>query len=233
MADAIDERLYGLLPEIYRARDAGLGEPLRALLRIVQEQSDLLEGDVRQLWDDFFIETCEPWVIPYLGDLVGTLPLFDGGRVAGAAKAEELFADLRGPHLVPDVALRNRADVAKTIYYRRRKGTLPMLEELARDVTGWGAHAAEMFQRLGWTQCVRNHLRMASLRTSDLRRPEPLELLEGPFDTASHTVDVRPINQLTGWYNIKNIAFFLWRLRSYEVDGAPAQAAAPTRVAPG
>src|SRR5438270_43961 len=71
--------------------------------------------------------------------------------------------------LRPVVALRSRADVAKTIYFRRRKGTLPMLEELARDVTGWSAHAVEYFELLGWTQWVRNHLRPQSLRTPDIR----------------------------------------------------------------
>jgi len=223
MADATEDRLYRLLPEIYRSRDVDQGEPLRALLRIVQGQSDLLEADIRQLWDDFFVETCEPWVIPYIGDLVGTLPLFDAGRVEEGRTAEELFFDLRGPRLTPEVALRNRADVAKTIYYRRRKGTLPMLEELARDVTGWGAHAAEMFARLGWTQCVRNHVRPDAFRTPDLRNPAALDLLDGPFDTAAHTVDVRPISQLEGWYGIRNVAFFLWRLRSYAVERSAAR----------
>src|SRR4029077_2657162 len=112
----------------------------------------------------------------------------------------------------------------KTIYYRRRKATLPMLEELAREVTGWGAHAAEMVERRAWTQCVRNHLRMASLRTPDLRPSAQLDLLDGAFDTAAHTVDVRPISQLTGWYGIKNLGFFLWRLRSYEMVSVKARA---------
>ncbi|MFY9820644.1 MAG: hypothetical protein WAM82_04630 [Thermoanaerobaculia bacterium] len=222
MADTTDPRdprdhLFMLLPATYRERDAALGDPLRGLLRIVQAQSDLMAADVRQLWDDFFIETCEPWVIPYLGDLVGNLPLFDAGRIRQPRTAEGLFPDLVGPRLTPEVALRSRADVAKTIYYRRRKATLPMLEELARDVTGWGAHAAEMFERLGWTQHVRNHLRMANLRTPDLRPIPQVDLLDGPFDTTAHTVDVRPISQLTGWYGIKDLGFFLWRLRSYEM----------------
>lgn len=214
--------LYDLLPAIYRERDEELGGPLQALLRIVQEQSDLVEQDIRQLWDNFFVETCEPWAIPYRGDLVANVPLFDASRVHQPATAEELFPDLTGPRLAPEVALRSRADVAKTIYYRRRKGTLPILEELARDVTGWGAHAVEFFELLGWTQCVRNHLRMHSLRTPDLRRIEPLDRLNGAFDAASHTVDVRPIEALTGWYNIKNIGFFLWRLRSHEMENIAA-----------
>lgn len=218
-----EERLYHLLPAVYRERDAALGEPLRALLRIIGEQAALVESDIRRLWDNLFIETCEPWVIPYIGDLVGTTPLFDGSRVRQPDTALALFPDLIGPRLIPDVALRGRADGAKTIYYRRRKGTLPMLEELARDVTGWGGHAVEFFELLGWTQCVRNHLRMHGARTPDIRSVEPMDRLNGPFDGISHTADVRPIGQLTGWYNIKNIGFFLWRLGSYEAERVQAR----------
>jgi hypothetical protein len=220
MADHTTQQdaLYQLLPAIYRERDIELGEPLRALLHIIQEQADLVETDIRRLWDNFFIETCDPWVIPYIGDLIGNIPLFDSSRIRQPDTARSLFPDVRGPRLMPDVGLRGRADVAKTIYFRRRKGTLPMLEELARDVTGWGAHAVEFFTLLGWTQCVRNHLRLASVRTPDIRRVEPMDRLNGPFDSISHTVDVRPPGQLTGWYNIKNIGFFLWRLTSYEAE---------------
>lgn len=219
-------RLYDLLPAVYRERDNELGKPLRALLGLVQEQADLVEADIRQLWNNFFIETCEPWVIPYLGDLVGTVALFDASRINQPDTARQLFPDLTGLSLIPDVSLRARADVAKTIYFRRRKGTLPMLEELARDVTGWSAHAVEFFELLGWTQCMRNHLRMHSLHAPDLRRVETLDRLNGAFDEISHTVDVRPIgttperlsSSVTGWYNILNIGFFLWRLGSYELE---------------
>lgn len=36
-----------------------------------------------------------------------------------------------------------RAWVANTLAYRRRKGTALVLEQLARDVTGWPATAVE------------------------------------------------------------------------------------------
>jgi hypothetical protein len=219
--------LYELLPAVYRERDAELGGPLRALLGIVQGQAEIVEGDIRQLWDDFFVETAEPWAIPYLGDLVGTTPLFDAGRVRQPDTARALFPDLAGPSLLPPVAMSNRADVAKTVSYRRRKGVLPMLEELARDVTGWAAHAVEFFELLGWTQHVRNHLRMHSPHTPDLRRLEPVDRLGGPFDEIAHTVDLAPVNQLDGWHNVKNIGFFLWRLRSHELKRIPARQAPP------
>lgn len=219
------DRLYQLLPAIYRERDEVEGFPLRTLLRLITGQADLVQADIQQLWDNFFIETCQRWAIPYIGDLVSNNLLHDSQRIPTPDTAHALFPDLVGRDLRPPIAIRTRADVAKTIYYRRRKGTLPMLEELARDVTGWPAHAVEFFELLGWTQFVRNHLRMHSLRTPDIRRIEPMDRLNGPFDAISHTVDVRPIGSQTGWYNLKNIGFFLWRLRSYPLTNVRARPA--------
>lgn len=222
-SNATSDRLYGLLPAFIREKDVAEGEPLRALLSILDEQAGHIEGDIRQLYEDAFIETCEPWAVPYIGDLVGTIPLFDESRVRDGDTAAELFKSLTGPSLKPLIALRGRADVAKTIYYRRRKGTLPMLEELARDVTGWSSHAIEFFELLGWTQWLRNHLRLHSLRTPDIRRVERMDRLDGAFDEISHTVDVRPVSQDEGWHNVPNIGFFLWRLGAYRLERIAAR----------
>jgi hypothetical protein len=207
-------RLYNLIPSVYRERDEREGSPLRDLLRIVTEQADIVHSDIQLLWDNFFIETCERWAIPYIGDLVSNNLLNDAQNLKAPDTALDLFPDLTGPDLRPTNAIRTRADVAKTIYYRRRKGTLPMLEELARDVTGWAAHAVEFFELLIWNQNL-NHLRMHSTGCPDLRSPEAIDRLNGPFDFMSHTVDVRFPRQDEGWYNIRNIGFFLWRLRAY------------------
>lgn len=209
---AID--LYELLPAVYRLRDAERGYPLKALLEIVAEQADIVKRDIDGLWDDLFIETCADWVIPYIGDLVANNPLHD-------------------------VSERRRADVAKTIYYRRRKGVLPMLEELARDVTGWGAHAVAAFETLAWTQTM-NHVRytvapdpegrfphaFSRVGTVNLRDVEGVDRVDGPFDTASHTVDVRPADQVVGRHNIRKINFFLWRLQQFPLTRVPAREAA-------
>jgi hypothetical protein len=241
-SNAERDRLYSLLPAFIRERDQQSGEGLRALLDVIDLQADVIEEDIRQLQEDAFIETCEPWVVAYIGDLVGTTPLFDESRVKDGDTAVELFRDLAGAEdrrikalsgradrslpgrgLRPFVALRSRADVAKTIYYRRRKGTLPMLEELARDVTGWPAHAVEYFELLGWTQWVRNHLRFHSPRTPDIRSVERMDRLNGAFDEIAHTVDVRPIAQDEGWYNVRSIGFHLWRLNAYALDRTEAR----------
>jgi hypothetical protein len=206
--------MYELLPTLYRLRDVEQRYPLRALLQIIGEQADIVKRDIDALWDDYFIETCADWVIPYIGDLVANNPLYE---VTG-----------------------RRTDVANTLYYRRRKGTLPMLEELARNVTGWGAHAVAFFELLGWTQNL-NHLRyqMASnpegrdpeavdhVGTVNVRSMDALDRLDGPFDVISHTVDVRPMGRTEGWYNIRRIGFFLWRLRRYPLTGISPRRADP------
>ena len=86
------------------------------MLAVIAEQVAVLEEDLEQLYDDQFIETCAEWVVPYIGDLVGT----------------------RGLFVLPNVTkFSQRAQVANTMAYRRRKGTAAVLEQLARDVTAW------------------------------------------------------------------------------------------------
>ena len=65
------QKLYELLPAIYRLRDGHQGEPLKQLLAVIAEQLGILETDLEQLYDDQFIETCNDWVVPYIGDLIG------------------------------------------------------------------------------------------------------------------------------------------------------------------
>src|SRR5262249_54471388 len=65
------DRMFDLLPQHIRRRDAETGEPLRALLAVIAEQADIVASDLEQLYDDWFIETCADWAVPYLGDLVG------------------------------------------------------------------------------------------------------------------------------------------------------------------
>jgi hypothetical protein len=225
------DRLFKLLPAVDRANDALVGGQLRALLRVIGSSVEDVRLDVQRLWDDAFIETCERWVIPYIGDLIGNRALRDVDLDAMAATAQALFADLAGPNLRPPAAVRNRADVANTIGYRRRKGTLAMLELLASDVTGWPAHAVEFFELLAWNQNV-NHLRPQSTGCVDVRDVERCGRIDRAFDVASHTVDVRPPDQRTGRYVMPNIGFFLWRLESTPLHDVPPRAvpASPFRL---
>lgn len=222
------DRLFELLPAVYRDQDADNGDVLRALLAIVTEQVDVVERDVAQLYDDLFIETSRDWVIPYIGELVGNNLLYDSSRIGADDTAAALLPDLTGPSLRPPVAVRTRADVANTISYRRRKGTLPMLEELARDVTGWAAHAAEFMELVGWAQHLEHYRPQAAM--FDLRSLERDDRIGGAFDEATHTVDVRAISQHDGWHHHRHLAIFLWRLGAYPLRRVPARgASAPWR----
>jgi len=79
------DRLFELMPALHRILDEEQGHVLGGLLRLVNEHADLLRDDVERLWDDFFIETCQRWVVPYIGDLVGNIPLLDPDMTAAAA----------------------------------------------------------------------------------------------------------------------------------------------------
>ena len=189
------ERLYELLPAIYRLRDAERGYPLRSLLSVVAREIGIAEEDIARLYANWFIETSDEWVVPYIGDLLG----------------------VRGLHALEDAGFTRRAFVANTLSYRRRKGTPTMLEQLAHDTTQWNARVVEFFELLGTTQYL-NHLRPHNVRTPDLRRTNALELLDTPFDSIGHTADVRRIATGRGKHNIPNVGIFLWRLQAYFVS---------------
>ena len=204
-------RIYELLPAVYRIRDAELAKqleqsegvpqqgPLKALLTVIAEQAAVLGEDLDQLYDDLFIETCANWVVPYIGDLVSARRVF----------------------VFPGARFTERAFVANTMAYRRRKGTAAIIEQLARDVTGWNANVAEYFELLATTQYM-NHIRPENLSVADLRYSKPLELVSTPFDKVAHTADVRRIASRRGKYNIPNIGIFLWRLNNYSITRSPA-----------
>ena len=211
------DRLYKLVPAIYRVRDTEQQYVLQALLRVIAEQVNVVQDNIAQLYDNWFIETAEDWAVPYIAELIGYRPPLDMGLASDDSTAEGRALNRI---LIP------RREVANTIGYRRRKGTLAVLEALASDVAGWPAHAVEFFKMLGWNQNIDHpHLRRA--RTADLRHLEALDLIDGPFDPLAHSVDVRRVdsNRTAGRYNIPSVGVFVWRLKSYSVTNTPSYCA--------
>ncbi len=214
------QRLYERIPANYRVYDAEYGQPLLALMRTVAGPVSALRRDLDALWDNFFIETCDDWVVAYLGALVGTNVL------------------------VHPVGRSNRLDVASTIDWRRRKGTPAMLAELASAVTEWPTDLAEFFTVLGWSENM-NHVRPTRTLTPDLRDPYALGLLGTARDPFAHAADFRtsaPLDQpravrgaLTsrlswgtpGRHTIKNVGFFARRLQTFANLGATPSGARP------
>ncbi|MGD2113907.1 MAG: phage tail protein [Acidobacteriota bacterium] len=206
MSAAPAERLYRLLPAVYRQRDFQQGEPLRALTAILERELRALEEDVERLYESCFIETCDEWVVPYLADLLGMTGLEDERSAV----------------------VSQRARVANALRYRRRKGTPAALEGLVHDVTGWRARVVELYELLATTQHLahpRVQPRLGRGALFDLRSARDPHPLGGPFETAAHTADVRSITAGEGRYNLGNLALFVWRLDSYRIAGAPASRA--------
>lgn len=209
------DRLWNLLPEIYRIDDEE--GALRELCERVGAQMAVVRRSIDRLWDDQSIETCDDWVVPYIGDLFGT------NLVSGL--------DARG----------RRLDVANTIYYRRRKGTVTALEQLAGDVTGWNVRVVEFFRRLHRTRHGLDPEIGVAEAASDRIGARQFQLASGlvgrisgtaiggtphlrsvhgaskagtAFDEFYYTPDVRRGEQRRGWYNIPRLGVFVWRLYS-------------------
>jgi hypothetical protein len=225
------QRLWELLPAIYRTDDTdqdGSAGPLRELLNRIGAQAAVVRRSLDQLWADQSIETCDDWVIPYIGDLLDT-NLING-------------LDSEG----------QRLDVAKTIHYRRRKGTLAVLEELAldvsRDVASWDVCVVEAFRRLARTrhnldpmvgpaafpgagatevtQLLRHEGLVGALTGTpaggyaDLRSVHGAGLSNTAFDESFHTADFRAGLGAVGHFGIPKLLVFIWRLISLPVTGA-------------
>ncbi|MGO9218307.1 MAG: hypothetical protein ACLP5E_11170 [Streptosporangiaceae bacterium] len=203
--------LFSLLPAFDQHRDAEAGGPLQALLGVIADQAAALESDIAQLYDDWFIETCQDWLVPYFADLVDVAL----GPAVGASASGTLD---------PLDSASRRSQVANAIRDRRAKGTVAAIERFAADTTGWPCRAIEYASLLSITQ---------SLLHPDLRRgttmaigdANVLDALGTPFSAAAETADVRRISshRTRGTHNVPSLGLVAWRLAADGVDHAPAE----------
>jgi hypothetical protein len=133
IADWLPGAVRDALPDV-----VGAPRLLDALLEAVERQRSLLEDDIDSVWDDFFIESCSDWAVPYIASLLG------------------LPADTE------------RLEVAYAVALRRRKGTPAALEDFAEVVTGLTARVIEGWQVTLWAQRpLQPPLRMAAVDLRD------------------------------------------------------------------
>ena len=209
--------IYSLLPAIFRTRDAGQGGTLEALFQVLENQYGIVRENLLQLYDDQFIETCAPWVIPYIGELIGFNQVYTGSLIG---------AD-------------SRAEIANTIGSRRRKGTLVALEQVTRDVSGRPTLVVESFRRLVVNLSLRD-VWLDHNATANLRRAQDLEDQTGPFSLLNRSIDVRriaprvrkapspdPVPMDIGLHgpgraNLPNVEVWMWRWKQFRVNNAPA-----------
>jgi hypothetical protein len=206
-----EHALFQLLPAYIRSRDAAAKGELEQLLAVVGDQAVALQRDLERMYDGWFIETCDEWVIPYIADLVGVEPahVSSGDDVERAGQLARVLSA--------------RAATANAIAHRRRKGTLQILEELARDVAHWPARAVEFYRRVVAASHL-DHLQPSRAAVADIRSAHTLSQLNGPFDERCHLTDVRRIGNADspGRYAVQNVGLFVWRLRAYPVTRTTA-----------
>lgn len=184
------EQLLRWLPGVYRGRDAD--GHLRAYLSLFADELWRVRALAQQQYDDFFVDSAQDWVLPYIAELVGTDVLYSGSTVPW-----------------PDLSRRNRDDIKNTLRWRRQKGTLAGLQDIAQHVGGWGAHAVEMLERCAWLQNL-NHIKAQAVFAIDLRNGEALARAATPFSTARRIADLRTPDQRMGWVRPRHLATFAW-----------------------
>ncbi|MEM7357531.1 MAG: hypothetical protein AAF431_00325 [Pseudomonadota bacterium] len=213
------EKIWEMIPAYYRHEDGIAEHPdvLRAIVELVATEVAEVRRSHDRLWSDQSIEHADDWAVPYIGDLLAT-------RLLSALNS-------RG----------RRIDVAKTIYYRRRKGTLGVLEELISDITGWEGRVIESFRRLarhrhgldpalpgvttGSIQAqdinslVGPITRTPQGGTADLRVTQGQDLVATAFDEYFYTPDFRQHRGAQGRHNIPKLALHLYRLKANPVRG--------------
>ncbi|MGM0583452.1 MAG: hypothetical protein ACQEUZ_02210 [Pseudomonadota bacterium] len=201
------QRIFELLPAILRLRDFEAGRltkgraapadprdaeefgPLKTLISLIAREAQIVEEEIDQLYDDFFIETCAPWVIPYIGDLIGVRGLGD----------------------IPE-GLDLRGQVANAIPLRQRKGTLAALEQAATDASNWPVAAVEYWRRLVHAQSMRL-VHPGWGGTADLRDRAALARIGTPFDPNARGPEMRRIAISAGRWNLPDIGLHAWRLK--------------------
>ncbi|HYG48332.1 MAG TPA: hypothetical protein VD846_10385 [Allosphingosinicella sp.] len=198
------EKLWSWIPELYRDADMRAAPPdvLRALIEVVAGDAATARRAIDRLWEDVLIDYADDWAVPYIGDLVGA-------RLLNSPSSRGV-----------------RVDVARTSYYRRRAGTLPVLEALIKDITGWGGVAVEAFRRLA------RHWHGLDSRDSvdgagrfetpaggfaNLRSPGRCAGLDGPFDGFAHRPDFRRLAGYRGRYAVPKINIHLFRQKPVKI----------------
>ncbi|MEO7653854.1 MAG: hypothetical protein ABIZ80_25640 [Bryobacteraceae bacterium] len=203
------EKIWEWIPAVYRDEDGLAANPdvLRSVVKILAGQAATARRSIDRLWEDQYIELCDDWAIPYIGDLVGTRLIHELNR--------------RG----------RRVDVARTIFYRRRKGTPLVQDVLIGDIAGWQGVVVESFKRLGRTRHGLDpepqNLEGFVTGTppggwAKLTSVRGAGLAGGPFDEFAHTPDFRQLCGYLGRHNIPKLNFHLFRLLPFEVNFATA-----------
>lgn len=198
------EKLWSLVPEVHRLLDGAAERPgqMRALIELLAGQAAIERRSIDRILADSRILEADDWAIPYIAQLLGTRlisPLNPAGR---------------------------RADVGHTIEYRRRAGTVRLLERLAREIAGWDGAVSEAFRRLiRAPHALDREFTPGPVTGSppggypDLRRARIADTVGGPFEDVSWRPEFRPGRGTRGRYSIPIANLFLYRKQTFALTG--------------
>ena len=138
----LSERLYQILPAVYRNRDdgdleaylAGCGDLLQQLLATLEQR--LADNFPDNPIDEQAL-ACQDWVLPY-------------------------FADLLDARLVSPHPQGRRDEIAQAIAWRQRKGTVAVIESVSHSVAQAETVVQEGWQRVAVTPRIAKALQPAS-----------------------------------------------------------------------
>jgi hypothetical protein len=208
------DRLLPLLPSIIRG-ESRPDDPLAKTLAAFEAALALVEATIGKGYDDSFIETCDPRLLSYLGDLIGYQSVLD----AGYGKTSEDAAD----------AGNLRRDIARTIWLRRRKGTPAAPAAALKAATGWHSVVFENSRNVVTAASVRLPSQVAGRGLPDFRAlvrlnnpPNP------PPETVSRVATLRRIDAQgeRGRWHPQDVVLEAWPRRAYQMhDVTPLQIA--------
>jgi hypothetical protein len=174
----LGKQLYETLSSRFRERDDY--EDLKKLLAVKGRLLDLIHATLEQRMRDNFpdapeslsspisceehqqtgdeeIQEAQPWLLPY-------------------------FAELLDVHLASAEPMGRHAEIAKAVFWRQRKGTLPVLEDIAEQVSRLEVELQEGWRRVAATPRVGEKL----LPVSALGEEEPEGMDRSPSRRALH-----------------------------------------------
>jgi tail protein P2 I len=199
----MSEKLYSLLPLVYREQDYKQRQPLRGLMAVLETAHDTLSDDIARMYQNWFIETCEESRIPYIADLVGMTDI----------DAETLLSS-------------ERRYVANHLAYSRRKGTCNTLCNVVNDSSDFACFAVNESEHIAATWTTRD----AALKSLTFSTTGASGALVGkPFHETAKTADFRAksnglLNAKSGRINLRTVSIYLWRLQAQPVLKASLRA---------
>lgn len=203
-----NNRLFDLLPRVVQDKDTPGGQ-LKLVLDRFSEVIAEIERGIDSGYQDAFVETCDPWMLPYIADLI---------------KARSFSAHSLGPQDVGTArSLRGwRSHIAHTIRMRKQKGTLGALRDVVHSLTGGHTTVFENGRCIVATPSIRHAGVHVGQGTPDLRRLTGLARRDQGPGLVPRVANVRRIDSHGegGRWHPYDIVVEAWIRRAYLIDRA-------------